>query len=150
MSSLLPQGLLHPTGHHTKVGVTYSGFIIVLTPVPLLPGKSLQPGSLAGTCCLLVGASIAPYLHSVSLCQAQTTEELDASQGQPESLHPTARVARQSLVYYPCPTVGCTQAKEELRDTLACHAGESKRGDIKAKITWSHSSSQLTQFSLPR
>lgn len=99
----------------------------VLPPSSLGSACSLAAYSLAGTCCLLVGASMAPYLHSVSLCQGQTTQGLDASQGQPESLHPTARVARQ-LVCHPCSLVGCTQAKEEVRASPACGGGQGLSG----------------------
>lgn len=134
-----PPPLAHfllPSPSPSGCSSSHSGFIIVPTPVPLLPGKSLQPGSLAGTCCLLVGANIAPYLHSVSLCQGQTTQGLDASQGQPESLHPTAWVARQAR--HPCPTVDCTQARREVRAspasmqenarTLGWHKGKNNIG----------------------
>lgn len=126
----------------------------VLPPPPWEAPAAWQPGSLAGTCCLLVGASMAPYLHSVSLCQGQTTQGLDASQGQPESLHPTARGVQQ-LIYHPPPprpTAGCTQAKEEVRASPdGGRGGEAKTqwGGIKAKIAWRHPSSQLTQLSLP-
>lgn len=92
----------------------------------LSPSPSGRACSLAGTCCLLVGASIAPYLHSVSLCQGQTTQGLDASQGQPESLHPTARVAQPAC--HPCPTVGCTQAKGEVRASPASMQGVGEQG----------------------
>lgn len=123
----------------------------VLPPPPWEAPAAWQPGSLAGTCCLLVGASMAPYLHSVSLCQGQTTQRLDASQGQPESLHPTARGVQHLIYHPPCPTAGCTQAKEEVRASPAWGRGEAKTqwGGIKAKITWRHPSSQLTQLSLP-
>lgn len=56
------------------------------------------------------------------------TQGLDASQGQPESLHPTARGAQQ-LSVTPCPTVGCTQAKEEGRANPACW-GELRLGGL--------------------
>lgn len=131
-----PAHFLLPSPSPSGCSSSHSGFIIVPTPVPLLPGKSLQPGSLAGTCCLLVGANIAPYLHSVSLCQGQTTQGLDASQGhQPESLHPTAWVARQA--HHPCPTVDCTQARREVRASSASMQENARTqwGGIKAKIT---------------
>lgn len=96
---------------------------------------SLQPGSLAGTCCLLVGANITPYFHSISLCQGQTTQELNASQGQPESLHPTTWVAQQAR--QPCPTVDCTQARGEVRASPASMQENVRTqwDGIKAKIT---------------
>lgn len=97
----------------------------VLPPPPWEAPAAWQPGSLAGTCCLLVGASMAPYLHSVSLCQGQTTQRLDASQGQPESLHPTARGV-QHLIYHP-PVLQQAAPKQRRRSELAQHGGGGKQ-----------------------
>jgi hypothetical protein len=67
---------LLPSPSPSGCSSSHSGFIIVLSPAlppPWEAPAAWQPGSLAGTCCLLVGASMVPYLHSVSLCQGQTT-----------------------------------------------------------------------------
>lgn len=132
---------------------SHSVFIIVLARCPSpLPGKSLQAGSLAGTCCLPCGCQHHPLSLPGLLVPGQATQGPGLAQAAPSPcVHPAAG-GQQPLAQHPStrpwlhPGKGGGQSKtsKQGRGVASGGARALGGGGSEAKIIiWSHLSKPI-------